>query len=162
MARPTTYATPICLGTTVVAAVGVAGGLLTREPLITVAALVPAAVYEAYRTEGDSTRWASWALLATVVAEIVLLAFGIGFDLAAFLGETERTVAGVTVPLGDIRVVGTALMVVLSGLLLARTRGVYTRWLAAVIGVTAVVAVWIIAPDAVGDLVRRGVDQAAG
>jgi hypothetical protein len=59
MARPTTYATPICIGLTVLAAIGIVIGLLTEEVTWPIASLVPTVGYEAYRTEGPSTRWAS-------------------------------------------------------------------------------------------------------
>lgn len=159
MAKPTKYATPICLGLTVLAAIGIIVGLMTENALWAIVALLPAVGYEAYRTEGKSTRWASWALVVTFVAELVLLIFRIDVDVAKFLGESERTVGGYQVPLGDIKVVGAALMAVLSLILITRTRGVYTRWLAGIIIVTSMAIVYLLAPDAFQDLLRSGVEQ---
>ena len=160
MARPTKYAKQICLGLTLLAALGIVIGLITTNALVIVLALAPAVAYEAYRTEGESTRWASWALAAVLVAEFLLLVFKVDFDVAEFLGSAEREVAGYQVPLGDIKVVGPALMIVLSLILITRTRGIYTRWLAAIILVTCFAIVYVLAPDVFPDLVRKGIEQA--
>lgn len=159
MAKPTTHATPICIAVTVTAAVGLVIGLATGNALYPILTLLPAVGYEAYRTEGESTRWASWGLVVTLVAVLVLLIFKIDVDLVTFFGETEKTVGGYQVPLGDIKVVGAALVVVLSLILITRTRGIYTRWLAVVIIVGSLGAVYVLAPDAFADLFRSTVNE---
>ena len=65
MAKPTKYATPICLGLTVIAALGIILGLTTRSALVTTVALLPTVGYEAYRTEGSRLAGISrsWARL---------------------------------------------------------------------------------------------------
>ena len=73
MAKPTKHAPQICLATGAVMAVGAVVGLVTREPLWAVAGLMPITIYEVYRTEGESTRWASWVLLASLALEAALL-----------------------------------------------------------------------------------------
>jgi hypothetical protein len=158
MARSTRYATLICLIMTLVAALGIVVGVLTRNAVYTIFALLPAVGYEAYRTEGVSTRFASWAILLVFIAELILILFKIDIDLAKFLGS-ERYVRGYYVPIGDIKVVGSALMVVLSVILFTRTRGVYTRWLAVIIALTSLAIIYILAPNLFGDILRRGVDQ---
>lgn len=158
MARPTKYATQICLALTVVTAIGLGLSLLTRNPLWAVVLLIPTTIYEVYRTEGESTIWASWAMLVLLVATFVFVVFGIDFDLAAFLGEGERYVAGHSVALGDVKVVAPSLMGVAAVILLTRTRGKYTRWLGAVIFVGALGIVYTIKPDAIADLVRIAAD----
>jgi hypothetical protein len=168
MARPTKYATLICLILTVLAVLGIWIGIVTRNPedsggvssaIWPMIALLPAVGYEAYRTEGVSTRWASWGLVLVFIAELVLLIFKIDIDLVKALGTTERTVGGYTVPLGDIKVVGSALMIVLSVILFFRTRGVYTRWLAVIIAITSLAIVYILSPDVFPELLRKGIEQ---
>jgi len=61
------------------------------------------------------------------------LCFNVSFDLAAFLGTTQESVAGYNIPLGDIKVVGPGIMAVLALILFIRTRGRYTKWLAIII-----------------------------
>lgn len=63
MPEPTKYATPICLILTLLAIVGLVLGLWKNSPLIFAFFLLPIVAYEAYRTEGPSTSWASWTLL---------------------------------------------------------------------------------------------------
>lgn len=155
MARPTKYATPICIALTVLAALGILLGLLTEEVLYPVAFVVPAVGYEAYRTEGASTRWASWLLAVLTIALIVVNAFDVSYDLSKLLGSSSATVGGEEVPLGDVAVVFPAAMGALAVVLWTRTRGVYTRWLAAIVFVTAAAIVYLTAPEALGDLVDR-------
>jgi hypothetical protein len=66
MAKPTKYATLICIIVTVIAFAGIIAGILMSRPLIIVIALIPAAVYEVYRTKGPSAVWASWVLLIMI------------------------------------------------------------------------------------------------
>lgn len=159
MARPTKYATPICIGLTVLAALGIVIGLITSNAVVAIVALLPAAGYEAYRTEGASTRWASWALAAVLVVQLAFVVFNVDLDLVALLGESERTVAGYQVALGDARVAASGLVVVLSLILITRTRGIYTRWLAAICLVASLGIAYILAPDAFADLLRTVVDE---
>lgn len=159
MAKSTKYATPICIGLTLLAAIGILLGLKTGRALITMFTLLPAIGYEAYRTEGVSTRWASWGLVVLFVALLIFFIFNINFDLARFFGEATRNLRGYEVPLGDIKVVGSALMIILSIILFTRTRGIYTRWLSVIIIVTSAAIVYIIAPDFFQDLIRTGTNQ---
>lgn len=159
MAKPTKHAGTICATLGIVALVGIVLGILRSSPLLTILLLIPTTVYEVYRTEGESTRWASWALLLVLIAEVVLVAAGIQFDLAAFLGEEERYVAGYEVPIGDVKVVGPAIMAVLSLILIARTRGRYTKWLAGIILVTAFAIVYAIDPTVFARWIRVALDQ---
>ncbi len=159
MARPTKYASLICTIMSVVAVVGVVAGLVTKSPLIILIALTPSVAYEVYRTEGESTRWASWVMAGVLVLEFILVIFNIGFDLAGFLGSSSQQVAGYAVPLGDIRVVGPALMAVLAIILIVRTRGVYTRWLAVNIIACVLATAYVLDPNVFGELLRQGVQE---
>lgn len=152
MARPTTYATPICIVLTVLAGIGILLGLLTEEILYPVGFLVPTVAYEVYRTEGKSTRWASWAMAGLIVALVVAVVAGWEFDLREIFGTDVTYLEGRDIPLGDVTVVFPALMAVLAAILWARTRGVYTRWLAAIIFVTSAVVVYLAAPEMLGDV----------
>ncbi|MBC7257674.1 MAG: hypothetical protein H5T65_00320 [Chloroflexi bacterium] len=159
MAKPTKHAGTLCVILGIIALAGIVLGLLRSSPLITILLLIPTAVYEVYRTEGASTRWASWVLLLVLIAEVFLVALGIHFDLAGFLGEEERYVAGYEVPIGDITVVGPAILAVLSLILIARTRGRYTKSLAAIILVTSFAIVYAIDPTVFARWIRLALDQ---
>lgn len=159
MAKAYKYATPICLVLTILAALGIVIGLLTWRPLITIIFLLPTVIYEVYRTEGKSTKWASWLLLAVFIIEIILVAANVSFNLAAFFQTTEKMIGGYIVPLGDIKVVGPAIMAILSIILFIRTRGRFTKWLAVIIFITAFAIVYTMDPSIFNRLLRIGVDE---
>jgi hypothetical protein len=159
MAKPTKYATLICTIVSILAIIGIVIGIWLSKPLIIVIFLIPAAAYEVYRTEGPSTVWASWILLIVLILEIVLIVANINFDLASFFGESEKVVAGYTVPLGDIKIVGPIVMAILSIILFVRTRGRYTKWLAVVIFITCFAIVYAINPEIFKNLLGLAVDK---
>lgn len=146
MPKSVTYATPICLVLTILAAIGLVFGWFDHNAIIILILLLPAIGYEIYRTEGVSTKWASWVMLIVVLAEIYFIWKGISFDLANYLGTSEQYVGGFWVPLGDIKIIGPILLAVLAGILFFRTNGKYTKWLAVIIFVSALVTVYIIDP----------------
>ncbi|MFZ3107137.1 MAG: hypothetical protein WA105_07150, partial [Candidatus Hydromicrobium sp.] len=151
--------TLICTIVSILAIIGIVIGIWLSKPLIIVIFLIPAAAYEVYRTEGPSTVWASWVLLIVLILEIVLIVANINFDLASFFGESEKVVAGYTVPLGDIKIVGPIVMAVLSIILFVRTRGRYTKWLAVVIFITCFAIVYTINPEIFKNLLGLAVDK---
>jgi hypothetical protein len=157
MPRPTRHATPICLAPTVPAALGIGLGFVTDEVLWPICFLFPAVAYEAYRTEGPSTRWASWTMAALMVALIALVAFGVDYDLRSLFGADITYVGGKEIPLGDVKVVFPAATAILAVVLWGRTRGIYTRWLAAIIFVTAAVIVFLRAPADLTDMLHSTV-----
>jgi len=159
MAKPTKYAGLICAIATVLAITGAILAFLNHNPLILLFLLLPAVAYEVYRTEGKSTKWASWVLAVIFGLEILLIAFNINFDLAGFLGKSETVVAGYNVPLGDIKIVGPTIIAILSVILFARTRGVYTKWLAVVIILASFCLIYIINPTVFQTLIKFAVDQ---
>ncbi len=146
MVKPTRFAPHVCVACTILALLGIGLGFWRSSPLIMVVFLLPAAIYEAYRTEGRSTKAASLLLLVVLVAEIFLIFFNIDFNLAEFLGTDQQYIGGYLVPLGDVKVVGPAIMAVLSVILFVRTRGIYTRWLAVVILITSFAIIYSLDP----------------
>ncbi len=159
MAKPYKYATPICLALTALAIIGAVLAFLLWNPLPLLILLLPTAIYEVYRTQGETTKWASWLLLLVVVAEVVLVIANVELDVAAYLEEETAYVAGHEVPMGDLRVVAPAAMAVLAVILLIRTRGVYTKWLAVIIFLAAFAAVYTLDASYFGRLLRVGVEE---
>lgn len=156
MAKPTTYATPICLVLSLLVIVGIVFGFLNHNPLIVVALLLPAVIYEVYRTEGDSTRWASWMLLLLIIAELVCIIFHINYDLAKWIGEESIYAVGYYMPLGDIKIIFPVLMIIFSLTLFFRTNGKYTKWLAVLIFISAIATVYLIDPNILKSLLHLG------
>lgn len=159
MAKPTKNAAIICTVVSIIALIGIIMGLSKDSTLIIVLSLLPATVYEVYRTEGDSTKTSSIILLVALIAEIILILFNINFNLAEYLGTTEEYIAGYIVPLGEMNVLGPTLMAVLSIILFVRTRGIYTRWLAAIIFFTSFVIIYSINPTIFSDLLKSALQE---
>lgn len=157
--KPTKYAPHICTGVTILALIGIVIGLLSGNALWPVILLLPAALYQAYRTGGRSTKTASLLLVGVLILEIILLAFGVSFNLVEFLGTTQQRVGGYLVPLGDITIVGPTVMAVLSVILFTNTRGRFTKWLAVTIFVTCFAIVYTIDPETFNELLRYAVQE---
>lgn len=159
MAKPYQYATPICLGLTLLAGVGVLWGLNTINPLVIMLFLLPTVLYEVYRTEGVSTKAASWGLLIVFILEILFIVSNVSFDLASFLDVEQQYIAGHVIPLGDIKVVAPTIMAVLSAVLFTRTRGRYTKWLAVIIFVSSFTIVYALDSTVFARLLKLGIKE---
>lgn len=159
MPQPTKHATLICIILTAVLIFGVILGLLKHSPLITSLFLLSIVIYEVYRTEGKSTKWAAWVMLFVIVAEAVSIFFKINFDLAGFLGTEGKNVVGYYVPFGDIKIVFPTIMAVLSLILFVRTYGKYTKWLAVLIFIGAVIIVYMLDPLIFKTIMKSGIDE---
>lgn len=159
MAKPTKYAPHICTVATVLALIGIVVGLSTGNTLWIVFLLLPTAIYEAYRTEGKSTKASSLLLVVVLILEIILIIFNVDFNLAEYLGTSERYIGGYLVPLGELTIVGPTVMAILSVILFVRTRGVFTKWLAVVIFITSFAIVYSIDPTVFSNLLKYAVDE---
>ncbi len=159
MAKPTKYAPHLCTLFMVIAILGIILGFVFRQPLIPIILLLPTAIFEAYRTEGKSTKRASYILVAVLVAVTLLVLFDVEINLAEFLGSEGEYIGGFWVPLGDLRIVGQTLIAVLAVILYTRTRGVYTMWLAAIIFFTSLAILYLIDPDILQSLLQFGVQE---
>ncbi|MFZ2664064.1 MAG: hypothetical protein WAX66_01765, partial [Patescibacteria group bacterium] len=148
MAKSTTNATPICIVLSILTLVGIILGIANRNPLWVLFTMLPSLVYEVYRTqEGASTKSSSVILLVVIILEVLLIIFNVNLNLAEFFGEEEKYIAGYYVPLGDIKVFGPILTAVLSGVLIFRTYGKYTKWLSILICVGSLAAIQLISPE---------------
>jgi len=159
MAKPTEYATLICVILTIVAIIGGIIGFVNLSPLVIIFTLLPTVIYEVYRTEGESTRASSWLMLFVLVAEAIFVLFKISFDLGQYLGQSHAYIAGSIVPLGDIKVLAPVLLAVLSVILFVRTAGIYTKWLSVIIFIGSFVLIYVIAPGGFSDLIKATIGQ---
>lgn len=159
MAKPTKYAALICVILTILAIIGVVMGFNKNNPLMILLFLLPAVIYEVYRTEGESTKWSSWVLLIIFGLEILLIAFKIDFDLASFLGKTQTMVVGYNVPLGDVKIVGPTIIAILSAVLFTKTRGAYTKWLAVIIFLGSFALIYLLNPTIFQTFLKFGIEK---
>ena len=159
MAKPTTYATPICIVLSILVIVGIVTGIWKHSPLVIIILLLPAVVYEAYRTEGESTRWASWVMLAIILAELVVIIFKINYDLVKLFDSNTLYVGYTYLPLGNLKVIFPIIMIILSFTLFFRTIGKYTKWLAVLIFISSIAIVYAIDPGMLKSLLHIGASQ---
>lgn len=128
MPRSTEHAALICLICTIITLAGFAAGYYFHKPLIMVLLLLPAVLYEVYRTEGVSTIWASWGMLAVLAAEAVLMYGNYNINLSKYV---SKYINGL--PVIDLKLIGPVVIAYFSYVLLRRTSEIYTKWLALVI-----------------------------
>ena len=159
MAKPYQHATKICTGLTFLAILGILWGIVAQNPLIIMLFLFPTILYEVYRTEGESTKLASWGLLITFIAEAVFIITKFNFNLAEFLQTEQEIIANYTVPLGDIKVVFPIIISILAVILFKRTRGRYTKWLAIIIFISSFAIVYSLDPTIFTKLLRLGAQE---
>jgi len=160
MAKPTKYATLICAILSVLLAIGILLGIILEIPWIVVLFLLPVVIYQVYRTEGRSTKWASWVMLIVIILELIFVIFKIDFNVAEFLGSEGEYVAGYYVQFGDLKILFPTLMAALAIILFVRTRGKYTKWLAVLIFIGALAIVYAVDPAGLKELLGFGVKEA--
>jgi len=159
MAKPTKYATPICLGLSIISVIGILVSLFYYSPLIAILFLIPTVAYEIYRTEGVSTKTSSVIIAFVLFFELILIIFNIDIDIAEFLGQKSRYIAGYEVPMGTLTVIGPTVMAILSVILFIRTRGRYTKWLAVIIFITSFVIIYELNPESFKELFKYGIQE---
>jgi hypothetical protein len=143
-----------CMIAMVIAAGCTVAGVYMKNPLYIALGLLPAAAFQAYRTWGPLTRFASFLFLVMLIAEAVLIVMGINFDLGKFAVTTSRHAAAYNLPLGDIKVVMPLVMALLSLILVIRTAGPYTKWLSLIIITGSIFLVYILCPHQFPSLVE--------
>lgn len=156
MAKEYEHATLICAIITVIALIGIIVGAYFKLPLMILFLMLPAVVYEIYRTEGVSTKFASLGMLVILIAEAVLIIANININLAHLAGG-KAEITRYRIPLGDVKMLGPVIIALLSGILIRRTAGKYTIWLAVVILVSSIALLYALNPDILSQLFRGGI-----
>lgn len=163
MAKPTKNAMPITLGLGFLAVLGVIIGLIIDSALVPLILILPVGAYEVYRVEGESTRYASWGLMAAIIAEIAFIVFDISYDLGKLIDTDTTYIQNYEVPLADIKTMAPILMGVLSVVLFKNTYGKYTKLLSVFILITAFALVYIINPEIFNQIAelaaQEGIDR---
>lgn len=154
MARSTKYAALICTVCSIFTLAGIFAGWYWRQPVIVVFALLPAVIYEIYRTEGVSTIWASWGMLAVLIAEAVFLIGKFNINISQYAAKFYPNLPEISITLA-----GPAIMAYFSYILIRRTAGVYTKWLAAIILIGSVGLFYILDPSIFSKFADMGIKE---
>jgi hypothetical protein len=150
------HAPLICAIITAIALIGIIVGGYFKLPLVVLFLMLPAVVYEIYRTEGVSTKFASVGMLLILIAEAVLIIGNININLSNIAGG-KAEISRYRIPLGDVKMAGPIIIAILSGILMRRTAGKYTIWLAVVILISSIGLLYALNPDILHQLFRSGV-----
>jgi len=150
VAKEYRHAPMICGVITIIAILGIVVGIWKTMPIVVAVSIIPAIVYEIYRTEGVFTKLASWlALIVTVVALYVIYK-NVVIDIVPFI--TKFIHLPMTAKLVPAGLIAPVVLVIIAVYLFRRTAGIYTRWLAVVILVTSVALFYCIDPQMIKNL----------
>ena len=150
MAKEYQHAPMICGVITIIAVLGIVVGIWKTMPIVVAVSIIPAIVYEIYRTEGVFTKLASWlALIVTIVALYVIYK-NVVIDIVPFI--TKFIHLPMTAKLVPAGLIAPVVLVIIAVYLFRRTAGIYTRWLAVVILVTSVALFYCIDPQMIKNL----------
>ncbi|MEW6526451.1 MAG: hypothetical protein AB1444_07295 [Spirochaetota bacterium] len=150
MAKEYQHAPIVCGSITVIAVIGCVIGIWLSMPIVIVLSIIPAIIYEIYRTEGVFTKIASWlALLVTIVALYVIYK-NVMIDSIPFI--TKFISMPVSVKLVPAGLIAPVVLVIIAVFLFKRTAGIYTRWLALVILLTSIALFYSLDPALIKSL----------
>ena len=122
MAKPNKYAPLLCTIFMVIAIIGIVLGFVFKQALIPIILLLPTAIYEVIEQKVNPLKrllsfcWRFWSLMFLVL-------FDVQINITEILGSDQQYIGGYWVPLGDLRIVATTVITIISVILFTRTRG---------------------------------------
>ena len=147
--------TIICTILTIFALLTLILGFVFKNPYFIIAGIVPAALYEAWRTKGFFTKAASVGIVILVILEILAILNIFKINLAQLLQEEEVYFQGYYIPLGDIKFVFPAAAVILSIILVYYTYGKYTKWLSIILLISSIGLLYLINKGTLLEIIRN-------
>jgi hypothetical protein len=159
MEKSNASALPICIGLTVLLAIGLAIGILKMLPVVIIVLVLPAAVYAVYETRSESSAWAAWLILVAAIVEIVLIIAKVNVNLTGTLRVNISYLGSQAVPFSDIKAALPIVMAILSGILFARTQSIYAKWAVALVLIGSLGTVYAIDPVIFQQLLKTGASQ---
>lgn len=145
----------ICLILTLITLATIIIGFYFKNPYYIILGIFPAAIYEAIRTEGYYTKAGSIIILAAVILEILVLKGLIRFNLASFFNQENIYFSGYLIKLGEISLIFPALAAIISVVLLIRTYGIYTKWLAILLLASSICLLYIVNREGLFEIIRN-------
>lgn len=144
----------ICSIITVIAIICIVTGFILKNPLIMILGVLPAALYEAIRTWGITTKAASIILLLCLICQVILILFNINYDVSKIIGISKKYVSGYMLPLMDLKTIIAIIIIFLSIILLLRTIGFYTKWLSIILIIGCLCFIYILYPTQFYNLIK--------
>ena len=144
----------LCLILTVSILVTIILGFYLKNPLIIIIGIVPAAIYEAIRTEGYYTKAGSIAVMVLVILEILAIRGLIKLNLANLIGAGEIYFSGYFLPLGELTFIFPIAAAIISLVLIRRTYGIYTKWLSVLLLISSLCLLYLVNKESLFELLR--------
>ncbi|MCX8125104.1 MAG: hypothetical protein N3F66_13215 [Spirochaetes bacterium] len=122
MAKEYQHAPIICGIITVIAIVGSIIGIWQSIPLVIAIGIIPAIIYEVYRTEGVFTKIASWLALIVTMVALYVIHKNVIIDIVPFIKKfISISVKTIRMPAG---LVAPVVLVIIAVYLFRRTAGI--------------------------------------
>lgn len=148
----------ICSILTVWALLALIIGMLLQNSYVIIVGIIPAAIYETWRTEGFYTKAISAILAILSILEIFVIKGIIKFNFLAPT-ETIQTVylQGYFLPLVDAKFFVPALMLIASIMLIYYTYGIYTKWLSITLTVGTIGLLYLLNKQILWDIISHNI-----
>lgn len=153
--QDTSSAKVLCVVISIITIITIGVGIWLKNPYWVIAGIIPAALYEAWRTEGSYTKAASIAIVVLVILEILAILGIIRFNIAQFFATDSFYFSGYLIPLGDIASIFPIVCALLSLVLLRRTYGPYTKWLSILLIASSLVLLYIVNKSIIPELIKN-------
>ena len=144
----------ICLVLSAITLITIILGFYLKNPLIIIIGIVPAAIYEAIRTEGYYTKAGSIAVMVLVLLEILAIKGLIKLNLANLLGQGEIYFSGYILTLGELTFIFPVVAAIISLVLIRRTYGIYTKWLSVLLLLSSLCLLYLVNKESLFELLR--------
>ena len=155
MPREQRHAVIICIILSIIAGLGIFLGIYLKWALIVAIAMIPAVIYEVYRTEGFFTKVVSFLCLLIVLAEIFVIVTHSTVDLSKISGNFLKSIPFLHENI-QAAFIGPILLVILCLFLFKRTAGIYTQWLSIIILVSSIALFYTSNPEFFSGIINSG------
>lgn len=149
-------ATKICIILSIISIICLILGIVLKNPYIIIIGILPAAIYETWRTTGFYSKSASVGIFALSVLSVLTLLDYLKFSLIGG-AENQKNIylQGYYLPLGDAKFVLPAAIFLLAIILFLRTYGKYTKWLSVIILGNSIGLIYLVNKDALIEILTN-------
>jgi len=145
----------LCIVISIFTIITIVVGVWLKNSYWIIAGIIPAAIYEAWRTEGYYTKAASIGIVVLVILEILAIMGIIRFNISQFFNTDTFYFSGFLIPLGDIVSIFPIVCALLALILLRRTYGPYTKWLSILLIVSALALLYVVNKSIIPELIKN-------
>jgi len=148
-----------CTALSILAFIGLIAGFYYMSAITLIVFLVPTVVYEIFILKEKSEKFKSLGILSILILEIILLILNITFSLSTFLSRSTEYVQGYSVPLGDVKIAGPAIIIILSIILFRKSQDIYTKWMSSTVIVSSLAMTYLLDPTTFTAFAKIGFEK---